>query len=158
MRPIGVLLLALLVVSVCVLIAGCTSPEGNATPEATPPTAPETGTPAAPNMTVTETTSASGDGNQSLTVDLTAQNIAFDTNTITVPAGAQVTIRFTNLDSVPHNVAVYETSQANEAIFVGEIINQGEIAYTFTAPGQPGTYFFRCDVHPTTMTGDFIVR
>jgi len=29
--------------------------------------------------------------------------------------------------------------------------------YTFTAPSTPGTYFFRCDVHPETMTGQFIV-
>lgn len=30
--------------------------------------------------------------------------------------------------------------------------------YTFTAPSTPGTYFFRCDVHPTVMTGQFIVQ
>jgi glucose dehydrogenase len=26
----------------------------------------------------------------------------------------------------------------------------------FTAPAQPGSYFFRCDVHPTIMTGHLI--
>ncbi len=93
-----------------------------------------------------------------VTVNLTAENIAFDTNTITVPAGANVTVDFTNLDNVPHNLAVYTTSAANDPIFVGEIINRGSITYTFTAPEEPGTYFFRCDVHPTIMTGDFIVQ
>jgi plastocyanin len=29
--------------------------------------------------------------------------------------------------------------------------------YTFTAPSTPGSYFFRCDVHPTQMTGTFVV-
>jgi plastocyanin len=29
--------------------------------------------------------------------------------------------------------------------------------YTFTAPTQPGAYFFRCDIH-TYMTGTFIVQ
>ncbi len=30
--------------------------------------------------------------------------------------------------------------------------------YTFTAHSQPGTYFFRCDVHFTMMTGQFVVH
>jgi plastocyanin len=32
------------------------------------------------------------------------------------------------------------------------------IDYTFTAPEEPGTYHYHCDVHPTVMTGDFIVE
>ncbi len=56
--------MALLVVSACVLIAGCTSPSGNATPATTPPTTTVTGTPtsapttAAANATATATTAA----------------------------------------------------------------------------------------------------
>ncbi|WP_301663157.1 outer membrane protein assembly factor BamB family protein [Methanoculleus frigidifontis] len=95
---------------------------------------------------------------ENVTVGLTAENIAFNTSTITVPAGAAVTMDFTNLDNVPHNFAAYETAEASDAIFVGEVIGQGEITYTFTAPETPGTYFFRCDVHPVAMTGDFIVE
>jgi N-methylhydantoinase B len=29
--------------------------------------------------------------------------------------------------------------------------------YRFTAPSVPGTYFFRCDFHPVTMSGTFVV-
>ena len=99
----------------------------------------------------------------SVSVALTAQNSAFDKQTITVPAGAQVTITFTNNDQgVPHNVAVYTDSTATTAIFKGPIITGPAITtYTFTAPSTPGTYFFRCAVafdQPTGMVGQLIVQ
>lgn len=96
---------------------------------------------------------------ESVTIDLSARNVAFDKSQITVPPGAMVTIVFTNNDSgIPHNFALYETRTASKSIYVGEIITGVRtIEYTFVAPTAPGTYFFRCDVHPTTMKGDFIV-
>jgi plastocyanin len=85
--------------------------------------------------------------------------MAFDTKSINVTKGARVTIEFDNQDpGVPHNVSVYRTPEAKETIFRGEIITgPAKTKYTFKAPNEAGTYFFRCDVHPTTMTGDFIV-
>lgn len=95
-----------------------------------------------------------------VTIDIVAKSFAFNTSTITVPAGANVTINFNNMDAgIPHNVAVYENQDAKKAIYVGAVINAPKtIAYNFVAPTTPGTYFFRCDVHPTTMVGDFIVK
>jgi plastocyanin len=50
-------------------------------------------------------------GGNATVVNLTAENIAFDTDTITVPAGANVTVNFNNKDSgIPHNFAVYDSS------------------------------------------------
>jgi plastocyanin len=99
-------------------------------------------------------------GPQEVTIDLTAQNIAFDTKTITVPAGSRVTINFDNKDSgVPHNFAVYTDSSATTSIFKGKIITgPAKTTYIFDAPTAPGTYFFRCDVHPTQMNGQFVVE
>jgi plastocyanin len=95
-----------------------------------------------------------------VTIDLVAKNIAFDKSTITVPVGADVTVNFDNQDSgIPHNFAVYTDASASTPIFVGEIITGPKtVTYSFTAPTTPGTYFFRCDVHPTIMTGTFIVQ
>jgi plastocyanin len=94
-----------------------------------------------------------------VTVDITAADFEFDTETITVPAGAEVTMVFNNQDDgVPHNVAIYESSAQVVEIFVGEVITgPAEITYTFTAPSEPGTYYFQCDVHPE-MNGEFIVE
>jgi cytochrome c oxidase subunit II len=93
-------------------------------------------------------------------IDLVAQNLAFNQTTITVPAGAEVMINFDNKDNgIPHNFSLYTDSTASKAIFVGQIITgPSTITYAFAAPTAPGTYFFRCDVHPTMMTGTFIVQ
>lgn len=98
------------------------------------------------------------DGRESVTVGISASSFAFNTSTITVPAGADVTVIFDNKDSgVQHNVAFYETKAANKPIYVGEIITGlATITYSFKAPEKPGTYIFRCDIH-TFMSGDFVV-
>lgn len=120
-----------------------------------PTPAPATPTPA-PTTTPTTTTTPAP---TAVTIDLVAQNIAFNLSTITVPAGANVTIHFDNKDAqVPHNFAVYTNSAATTVIFRGETITgPATIDYNFTAPTTPGDYFFRCDTHPTIMYGTFVV-
>lgn len=97
-------------------------------------------------------------GNETM-VNLTAQDIAFDTDNITVPAGTNVTVHFNNEDDgIEHNFAVYDSSLRTEQIFVGDTITgPDEIDYNFTTPDEPGTYYFQCDIHPM-MNGDFIVE
>lgn len=118
-------------------------------------TTPATATPAA-TTTPTGTPPTGG----TVTVNLVARNIAFDKDTITVPAGARVSIEFDNQDQgIPHNFALYRDSSASQTIFKGDIINGvRKITYQFTVPSDPGTYFFRCDTHPAQMTGDFVVQ
>jgi plastocyanin len=132
------------------VLAGCaTTPTTNAT---TVPTTVRTTSPA--------TGTAGGSAGQATTVDIAARDLKFDRSTITVPAGAQVTVNFNNQDSgVPHNVAFYTDSSASTAIYKGQVVTgPTTTTYTFTAPSAPGTYFFRCDVHPTQMTGTFVVQ
>lgn len=97
---------------------------------------------------------------KSVIINLIAKNLAFDVQTITVPAGSNVTINFDNQDAkTPHNLAIYESEAAQVTIFQGKIITgPAKVTYNFVAPSQPGTYFFRCDVHPTIMKGQFVVQ
>ncbi len=97
---------------------------------------------------------------KNVTVNLIAKGLAFDVSTITVPAGANVSINFNNTDEgVEHNFAVYETPDAKKSIIVGEeITGPSKITYKFDAPTKAGTYFFRCDDHPEQMIGNFIVQ
>jgi plastocyanin len=87
-------------------------------------------------------------------VTISAQNIAFDTDTLTVPAGAPFTLLFQNKEPVPHNVAIY-TEEGGSSLFTGDIISAAEIVYEVPAL-EGGEYFFVCDVHPTQMTGTLI--
>ena len=96
---------------------------------------------------------------ESVRIRISADNIEFNKDELTVPAGAEVTLIFRNRESAPHNVAVYLSSDAEEVVFKGEVFSGPKtMRYRFTAPEEPGTYFFRCDVHPQAMTGDFIVE
>ena len=69
-------------------------------------------------------------------------------------------VNFNNLDSgVPHTFSVYTNSAATTSIFIGSrVTGVSSITYSFTAPTTPGTYFFRCDVHPSMMNGSFVVQ
>jgi plastocyanin len=93
-------------------------------------------------------------------ITVTAAGMAFDTNSITVSAGAHLTITFINNDNgIRHNVSFYTSAAATTVINIGGMTTGvSTVTYTFDAPTTPGTYFFRCDVHPTTMTGSFIVQ
>ncbi len=104
-------------------------------------------------------TTGANAGSNSIVVNIMAQNRTFNTSTITVPAGAQVTINFDNQDSgVQHDVAFYTDPSASNTIYrILATTGPNKITDTFIAPSTPGAYFFRCDFHPTTMTGQFIV-
>jgi len=92
----------------------------------------------------------------SITYYLKADDMKFDTDRMTMPAGAKVTIVFNNADSFLHNVSLRAARFDPVAIFRGETIGKKTIEYTFTTPSQPGTYIFQCDLHPD-MYGEFIV-
>ena len=91
----------------------------------------------------------------SITYYLKADNLKFDSNRMSFPAGVKVTIVFNNADSVQHNFALYRDSTVASSIFRGEYVGKKTVNYTFTAPAQPGTYYFQCDLHPE-MNGTFV--
>jgi plastocyanin len=103
--------------------------------------------------------SSSGGAEPSTLLEITSRNLVFDKDTLVAPAETEVTVLLHNEDvGVLHNVAFYRARNAREPIFVGPLFAGVETRESrFTTP-EPGTYFFRCDVHPDTMTGDFIVR
>lgn len=97
------------------------------------------------------------------TIQVTAVGVAFNVKTITAPANTSIRVRLDNQDAgVDHNIAFYQSSTATTAPLVA-----GSIGQTFPGPAvddtvfttpAAGSYFFRCDVHPSTMTGTFTVQ
>jgi len=118
------------------------------TPPATPTPAPSTS--AVPG--------ASQPPGQSVTLKLSAQGIAFDTNTLEVPANTPFTIEFANNDTAtPHNVAIHKDGPTGPEAWRGEIFS-GVGTRTYEVPAlAAGTYGFVCSVH-TNMTGTLTVR
>jgi plastocyanin len=87
---------------------------------------------------------------------IAAEGNVFDRDELSAESNEDISLIFVNNDATPHNVAIYNNENAEEEVFVGETFTgPGEVRdYFFTTP-EEGTYFFRCDVHPTTMTGEF---
>lgn len=89
-----------------------------------------------------------------------AQNLAFSPRSLSAAPGQTVQVTLDNADAgVLHNIAFYTNSSATTAIFKSPLEAGPKVStFTFTAPATAGNYFFRCDVHPDTMTGSFSVR
>jgi plastocyanin len=143
--PVG----ALLLVTAC---AGGTSagwtyaPLG---PSANPSASAAASAPASP--------SGSGGPGTTLTVETTAAApLAFAPAELSAPAGAQVTVNYTNNSNQMHNINFFNgpdnTAPSLAATTVAAGPNNAQTA-TFTAPSQPGDYFFWCDVHQAAMKG-----
>ena len=81
---------------------------------------------------------------------------SFSSDRLTAPAGTPFGLAFDNEDGgVPHNVAIYEDASAAQSLFVGDVV-QGPATVTYDVPAlDPGTYYFRCDVHPQ-MNGSLV--
>jgi plastocyanin len=97
----------------------------------------------------------------SLTAPSGAAGTGFSTKCLAVRPGENFTVQFSNQDQAPHNFAIYTDSQATKLLggapSATDIVAPGA-GTTYQVKALPeGTYFFRCDVHPTTMTGTFVV-
>jgi cytochrome c oxidase subunit II len=89
---------------------------------------------------------------------IAAKDIAFDKDCLAAPAGKPFNLKFDNQDAVDHNVSVYKTEAAADVLFQGAIF-KGPKTETYNLKPMPkGSYFFRCDVHPSAMTGKLVVR
>lgn len=129
------LTLTLGLLSLAVLLAACSGASAN----------PGTASPAPSNV-------PTGD-----VVTVTAKDMQFTDAEVTVPAGVAFDLVFDNQEGAPHNVAIYTDSSASTKISVGEIFS-GAAQKTQAVPAlDPGTYFFRCDVHPD-MTGTIVAE
>jgi plastocyanin len=136
-----------------------TSPAAHATPRATGTAATAAaGSPSAAASPARTGTAAAG-GATTLQITTPSDTI-FDKPTLTVPAGAHVTVTYTNNSDIAHNVHFFAgPSAASPSLGMTEIAT-GPTSQTmsFTAPPAPGTYLYQCDVHPTQMYGQLIVQ
>jgi plastocyanin len=158
--------LSLIIIMLLSFAVGCASSTSTSTLPTT--TAPPTSSSPVPATSEESISSASTSTNSSqtestasgTTILLVAQKLAFNLKTITVKAGAPVTINFDNSDNgVSHNFSVYTDSSAATSIFYGKPkMGPGTTAYSFTAPTTPGTYYFQDDAYADLMNGQFIVQ
>ncbi len=74
-------------------------------------------------------------------------NFTFTAQTITVPAGTEVT--WVNRDDIPHTVV------SQEGVFKSKALDTDDkFSFKFS---QPGTYHYFCSIHPK-MTAEVVVK
>ena len=122
------------------------------TPAASATTAPATSVPSAAATTPTQGSSAA------TTIKLVMQDNFFETTALTVSPGQHITFDLQNGGKIPHNLAIAD-KDGNYGDVASDLVRGGEdLKFDWTAPTAAGVYNFRCDVHPTQMTGTITVK
>lgn len=85
-------------------------------------------------------------------VQLSATNVTFSAPCLEVTADAPIKIQFTNKDTVPHDVAVYQDASKATEVSRGDVADAGQ-SKTYDVPAlTAGDHFFVCTIH-SNMTG-----
>lgn len=99
---------------------------------------------------------AAGGAAAATTVKVVMKDNSFDPKSINVPAGKEVTFELDNQGQAIHNMSVKidskEVVSAPDSIRAGQ---KGTLKATFA---KAGSYDFKCDFHPTDMTGKITVQ
>jgi plastocyanin len=94
----------------------------------------------------------------STSLKIVASNTKFDTDCLAGTADQPLTLSYENKDPITHGFVLLESHSSAEPIFRVDVFT-GPKTQSFTIPAQkPGTYAFHCQVHPTQMSGTFVVK
>jgi plastocyanin len=86
-----------------------------------------------------------------------ADNLRYDVDHLTAPAG-EVTVLLDNIDSgLPHNIVFYRGDDAGGDEIGRTDLNSGPAADLLMLQVEPGEYFYHCMVHPN-MKGTLIAQ
>jgi plastocyanin len=98
-------------------------------------------------------------GPHAATVDVVAKGNQFTKKEIKLPAEHPPEIVFDNRDpNVLHNVAIFSDADFTRREFTGEVFAGPETMRYRLRALSAGTYYFRCDMHPTSMIGEVHVE
>jgi cytochrome c oxidase subunit II len=93
------------------------------------------------------------------TVQLVAQNTAWNTGCIAVPSNAPLTVVVDNKDAgIDHTFAVFDSPKRKVKDFQSQPITGPSTATLRLTPLRPGRYYFECTIHGPSMSGTLIVR
>jgi plastocyanin len=87
---------------------------------------------------------------------VSAEGVQFNTDELTLSAGEETEIEFSNADSVQHNISIYQ-EEGGERLFEGQVIGGGAETTYSIPPLEKGELYFQCDLHPN-MNGTVVIE
>ena len=136
---------ALTVCCALALAAGCGSSSSSSTSTTAPSTTSSSSSGIKPYSTPKYASPSTSAPVQSGVVQIAYRNIAIDPDTVRVKVGA--TLKWTNFDSVEHNV----TSEGGPQKFSSKDFGENG---TFEVKAlKPGIIHYQCTIHPASMNG-----
>jgi cytochrome c oxidase subunit 2 len=92
-------------------------------------------------------------------VQLVAQNTAWNTNCISVPARTPWSVTVNNKDpGIDHTFGVFDSSKLKVKYFLSPPVGGPSTATFQLKPLPPGRYYFECTIHGPSMSGTLIVK
>jgi plastocyanin/mono/diheme cytochrome c family protein len=88
----------------------------------------------------------------------TATDNKFSATALASPAGKQITLTLDNKGSAIHNWDVTDVKDDSGKDIKTDLTDPGKSSKVTFTISKPGTYHFRCDVHPTEMTGTIVIQ
>ena len=89
--------------------------------------------------------------------ELTANNISFDKQEIRIKADQPSSLKFTNMEGIPHDVVIVDKD--NKEMFKSDTLTGPNASQTFNVEAlAAGEYTFYCSYHPDQMVGKLIVE
>jgi plastocyanin len=109
------------------------------------------------SSTATQGTCAQADAND--VIAISAKDLKFNVSCMQAPAGKAFTVRHTNNDGVPHDVAIYHDAGFSDAIIKPDPFSGPGVTKDVQVPAlAAGTYYFNCIIHPADMKGTLVVQ
>jgi plastocyanin len=92
-------------------------------------------------------------------LSITASGTSFNKDCLAAPAGQPFTLAYDNKDPATHNIVILRShTDTGQPLFRAPLVS-GPKTETFNVGALPaGTYAFHCEVHPSRMSGTFVVR
>jgi plastocyanin len=91
-------------------------------------------------------------------IAISADQLKFSAPCMAAPAGKPFTVRFTNNETQPHDVAIYDGRDKKTKYLEGEVFSGPGVTKDYpVAPLPAGDYYFDCVIH-AEMNGALYVR
>jgi len=111
--------------------------------------------------TPTEAASDGEDQPEAQTVAIVIADFTYTPAEFSVAAGAEVTFDVTNDDDASHTFTVYSDEAFSEPTETDIEVGGSAVATAEAGSGEvfeAGEYYFRCELHPTQMMGEFVAE